>query len=102
MHFDSDFFIFHVDDLSCKVHERVSIACFGDFLDVVSFEERLSFVIVHVHKVVDGFDAGFLFDGFGKFFIHDLEESGIGDPDALNEHLTELHCQDNWFEESQR
>lgn len=58
----------------------------------MSFEERLPFVIIHVHEVAYGFDAGFLFDGFGKFFIHDLEKSGIGNPDALNEHLTELHC----------
>jgi hypothetical protein len=38
----------------------------------------------------------------GEFFVHDLKEGGVSDPNALDDHLTELHGQYDWFEESQR
>jgi hypothetical protein len=100
LHFDSDFFIVHANHFSRQVHEWVSVTGVCNFLDVVSFEERLSFIIVHVHEVTDCFYTSFLFDTFGKFFFHDLQESRISNPDALYEHLAELHSQNNWFEET--
>jgi hypothetical protein len=100
LHFDSDFFIVHFNNFSSEIHEWVSVTGVCNFLDVMSFEERLSFIIVHVHEVNDGFYTSFLFDSFSKFFIHDLQERGIGNPDSLNEHLAELHSQNNWFEET--
>ncbi len=70
-------------------------------LNVLPFEQRLSFIVFHVHEVADGFDTCFLFNCLGKFFVHDLEQGRISDPDALDDHLTQLHGQNDGLEESQ-
>ncbi len=96
-----DFLVVHVDQFGRQIHQWVPVAGIGDLFNVLPFEQRLSFIIFHVHEVANGFETSFLLDCLGEFFVHDLEEGGVSDPNALDDHLAELHGQYDGFEESQ-